>query len=140
MFKNHPNYDDYVIDFIEENDESLYESYSEMYPERVTTDEWILGEHTDEVQDYIETYLEDELDEFIFKKLLSNNVLVFPHCAQLYNTLLRNETYIGESNDTLTMHSTYMGKQYEVIAKRYHDAFVVVSIYNKEDHQECLLK
>lgn len=138
MFKNHSKYDDFVSDFIEENEESLYERYTECYPEGIHSD-WILGEHIEEVSDWVESFLEDELDEYIFNKLFQGRVLITPENSELFNRLVSNETYIGESEDTLTMHSTYMGKQYIVTAVKYHDVFVVVSIYNNEDHKECLL-
>ena len=138
MFKNHPKYYDLLSDFIEENEEDLYYRYTECCPEGIHSD-WLLMEHIDEVSDWVETYIEDELDEYIFNKLFSNRVLITPENSTLYNQLVSNETYIGESSDKLTMHSTYMGKPYIVTATKYHDVFVVTSIYNNEDHKECLL-
>jgi hypothetical protein len=122
-----------IARYIEDNEEELYERYSAMYPEEIHSD-WILGEHLDEVTQFVETYLEDEVQLYMIK----NRVFVMPEHAQLYNNLLRNETYIGESHDTLTMESSYMGKKHTVTAIRYHDIFVVVSIYNHEDHIELV--
>lgn len=138
MFKNHFRYDEFLTEFIEDNEESLYESYTECCPEGIHSD-WILGEHLEEVSDWVETYLEDDLDEYIFNKLFSNRVLITPENSNLFNHLVSNETHISESSSQLTMHSNYMGKQYIVTAIKYHDVFVVISIYNNDDHKECLL-
>lgn len=72
----------------------------------------------------------------MMQSLLNNRVLICPESAELYNRLVDNEFYIGESNDELTMHSNYEGDLYVVRAVKVLNFYVVVSIYNKTKLKE----
>ena len=117
--------------FIEYNYEEVYERYSNMYPEEIHSD-WIIDDHYDEVYEFVEEYLQDEVQLHIIK----NRVFVLPEYAELYNHLVENETYTGESHDCLTLKALYNSKSYEVTAVRIGDVFVVNSIL--EDNSELV--
>lgn len=120
-----------VDKFIMDNTEEVYERYSNMYPEEIHSD-WIIDDHYDAVYEFINTYLQDEVQLHIIK----NRVFVLPEYAELYNHLIENETYISESHDYLILKAMYNSKSYEVTAVRMSDVFVVNSIL--EDNSELV--
>ena len=135
MFKSYPCYNLLMCDFLISMEHILEDIYIEVYPERITQD-WLYGEHLDDIATYVEEYQEDMLNEFILNKITKNRVLVAPEDAELYNHLGTHETSIHESNDRLTLKATYKGEHYEVNAIPFMDAMLVVSIYNKDSNKE----
>lgn len=56
-------------------------------------------------------------------------VYVLPEQAELFNQLVEHETrMIDDDSNFIRMYSTYQGKNYLVIASRYHEIFIVTSI------------
>ena len=135
MFKNYPNYNILLGDFLLSVEDIICDMYTGMYPDRITSD-WMYGEHLDDIAAFVEEYQEDMLNEFILNKITKNRVLVAPEDAELYNHLGSHETSIHESNDRMTLYSTYKGEHYEVNAIPFMDAMLVVSIYNKDSNKE----
>ena len=135
MFKNYPCYNTLMCDFLISTEDIISDMYTGMYPDRITPD-WMYGEHLDDIAAFVEEYQEDMLNEFILNKITKNRVLVAPEDAELYNHLGSHETSIHESNDRMTLYSTYKGEHYEVNAIPFMDAMLVVSIYNKDSNKE----
>lgn len=73
MIKNHSQLNFYINarekleknrieNFIEDNEELIYERYCEVYPEKITSD-FSLEEVSEELEDFVRNYMLEELEE-----------------------------------------------------------------------------
>ena len=51
-----------IENFIEDNEELIYERYCEVYPEKITSD-FSLEEVSEELEDFVRNYMLEELEE-----------------------------------------------------------------------------